>query len=174
MGPMETTPPMKRRERQPRVRNNPMALVAHRVMVDAERAFRTADRLAAGMEGHLLQRISDSQIYQYTTEREQRNVPPGDVLLAAALAAGISIDEELGLVRQASDIEEMRAQIAEMREEMAGLRAALGQQVEEPDRVAARAERAAARQAWAQRSRASGPPSAPPPAPRRGGRGLRP
>ena len=152
-----------------------MALVAHRVMVEAERAFKTADRLAAGMESHLLQRISDSQIYQYTTEREQRNVPPGDVLLAAALTAGISLDRELGMVRQASDIEEMRIQIAEMREEMASLRAALGQQAEEPvDRTAARAERAAQRQAWAQRSRASGPPSVPAPAPRRSGRGPRP
>lgn len=173
--PVDATPPTKRRERQPRVRNNPMALVAHRVMVEAERAYRTADRLAAAMESHLLQQISDSQIYQYTTEREQRNVPPGDVLLAAALAAGISIDQELGMVRQASDIEEMRVQITEMREEMASLRAALAQQAETPsDRAAARAERAAERRAWAQRSQAGGPPSVPSPAPRRSGRGLRP
>lgn len=145
-------------------------------MVEAERAFRTADQLAVGMEPHLLQRISDSQIYQYTTEREQRNVPPGDVLLAAALAAGISVDQELGLVRQASDIEDMRVQIAEMREEMASLRAALAQQAEapQPDRAAIRAERTAQRQAWAQRSQAGAPASAPPPATRRSGRGPRP
>src|SRR6266511_2241456 len=101
---MEGTPPRKQRVRQPRVPNNPMALVAHRVMDQAERAFRTAYRLAAEMEPHLRQRISDSQIYQYTTESEQRNVPPGDVLLAAALAAGISIDQELGIARQADDL----------------------------------------------------------------------
>ena len=170
---MEATPPKKLRERQPRIRNNPMALVAHRVMVEAERAFKTADQLAVGMEPHLLQRISDSQIYQYTTEREQRNVPPGDVLLAAALAAGISVDRELGIVRQASEIEDMRVQIAEMREEMASLRAALGQPAEtRSDRDAARAERAAQRQAWAQRSQAAAGASAPPPATRRGGRGA--
>jgi hypothetical protein len=59
----------KRRTRQPRVRDNPMARVAHEVMVEAERAFRRADALSAGMEPHLLKRVNDSSIYGYTNER---------------------------------------------------------------------------------------------------------
>ena len=65
------------------------------------------------MEPHLLKRINNSAIYGYTNDRQDRNVPPGDVLLAAALAAGISLDEKLGMVRQAHDMEELRAQIAD-------------------------------------------------------------
>src|SRR5215472_8359398 len=87
----------KRRRREPRVRDNPMARIAHAVMVEAERAFRRADALAAGMEPHLRKRVNDSAIYGYTNDREDRNVPPGDVLLAAALAAGISLDQKLGI-----------------------------------------------------------------------------
>src|SRR5262245_22138944 len=119
--------PLRRRHRQPRVRDNPMAGLAHEVMVEAERAFRRADALAAGMEPHLLKRVNDSAIYGYTNDRADRNVPPGDVLLAAALAAGISIDQKLGLTRDGRDpeMDDMRSQIAEMREEMANLRAEL-------------------------------------------------
>jgi hypothetical protein len=160
------------------VNDNPMALLAHEVMVEAERAFRRADALAAGMEPHLLKRINNSAIYGYTNDRQDRNVPPGDVLLAAALAAGISLDEKLGMVRQAHDMEELRAQIAEMREEMATLRADLGGREgaqakppePAPDPLAAvRAERAEQRRAWARRSQpASQPNPSPPPVRRRG------
>src|SRR5215471_19732543 len=118
---MEANQPQ-RRQRQPRVRDNPMARLAHEVMVEAERAFRRADALAGGMEPHLLKRVNDSAIYAYTNDRPDRNVPPGDVLLAAALAAGISLDEKLGVLREGRG-GGVRAQIAEMREELASLRA---------------------------------------------------
>src|SRR5215469_9924776 len=103
---VEPSPPTQR-TREPRVRDNPMARLAHQVMVEAEQAFRRADALAAGMEPHLLKLIKNSAIYGYTNDRPDRNVPPGDVLLAAALAAGISLDEKLGLVRQVQDIDEL-------------------------------------------------------------------
>src|SRR2546423_14339864 len=95
--------PLKRRRRQPRVRDNPMARIAHEVMVEAERALRRADALSAGMEPHLLKRGTDSTIYAYTNDREDRNVPPGDVLLAAALVARISLDQQLGLTPEAPE-----------------------------------------------------------------------
>ena len=167
---------IKRRQRQPRVDDNPMALLAQRVMAEAKDAFRTADDLAVAMEPHLLQQVSNSAIYQYTApgSERKRNVPPGDVLLAAALAAGLSLDEKLGLVRQANDIEILRAQLAEMREEMASLRAVVTGGGTHVDRVAAadvataRVNRAAQRQAWAQRSRAdAGPQGEPGPSTRR-------
>jgi len=160
---------IKRRQRQPRVDDNPMALLAQRVMVEAKDAFRTADELAAAMEPHLLHQVSNSAIYQYTApgSERKRNVPPGDVLLAAALAAGLSLDEKLGLVRQANDIEILRAQLAEMREEMASLRAVVTGGDGTPvavDIATARVNRAAHRQAWAQRSKAdAGPPDEPGP-----------
>ena len=177
--------PLKRRQRQPRVRDNPMARLAHQVMVEAERAFRRADALAAGMEPHLLKRVNDSAIYGYTNDRPDRNVPPGDVLLAAALAAGISIDDKLGMTQDTHDTEmdDMRSQIAEMREEMANLRAELtgrdgaaAERLEAPPAPAVRrADRAAQRRAWARRSEAGAPPpSQPTPSVRRGGRGSRP
>src|SRR5262249_33722922 len=87
-----------------------------------------------------LHQVSNSAIYQYTApgSERKRNVPPGDVLLAAALAAGLSLDEKLGLVRQANDIEILRAQLAEMRDEMASLRAVVtGSDGTPVDRVAA-------------------------------------
>ena len=55
-----------------------MARIAHEVMVEAERAFRRADALSAGMEPHLLKRVNQSAIYGYTNDREDRNVAPGD------------------------------------------------------------------------------------------------
>src|SRR6266536_487708 len=93
----------KRRLREPRVRDNPMARLAHAVMFEAERVFRRADALAGEREPHLLKRVNDSAIYAYTNDRPDRNVPPGDVLLAAALAAGISLDQKLGVDRGARD-----------------------------------------------------------------------
>ena len=176
---------LRRRQRQPRVRDNPMASLAHEVMVEAERAFRRADALAAGMEPHLLKRVNDSAIYGYTNDRLDRNVPPGDVLLAAALAAGISIDQKLGLTRDGRDpeMDDMWSQIAEMREEMANLRAELTGRDEAaaerpkapPELAVTRAERAAQRRALARRSEAAGRPSSQPtPRVRRSGRGGRP
>jgi hypothetical protein len=170
----------KRRRREPRIRDNPMARIAHEVMVEAERAYRRADALAAGMEPHLLKRVNDSAIYGYTNDRPDRNVPPGDVLLAAALAAGISLDRKVGVARGArnAEMEDLRAQIADMRDEMAQLRAEVigrnGAPSERPagDRNSAimRAERATQRRAWAQRSEAGGPPAQATPTPRHGSR----
>lgn len=162
MSNVENNAPRQRR-RAPRVPDNPMALIAHEVMVEAERAFRRADALSESMEPHLLKRVNNSSIYGYTNDRADRNVPPGDVLLAAAVAAGISIDEKLGLARQSRDIEELRTQVAEMREEMAILRAAIagagGTPDEQRDRATTRTKRAAERRAWAQRSPADTPSS---------------
>ena len=138
-----------------------MALLAHQVMVEAERSLKRADALAAAMEPHLLKRVKNSAIYGYTNDREDRNVPPGDVLLAAALVTGISLDEKLGLVRQQNEMGEMRAQMAEMRQEIAELRAELSGRNGEPagrsdaaadPLAAARAQRAAEREAWARES----------------------
>ncbi|TMC03748.1 MAG: hypothetical protein E6J41_26475 [Chloroflexi bacterium] len=161
-----------KRNREPRVRDNPMALMAHQVMVDAERALKRADALAAAMEPHLLKRIKNSAIYGYTNDREDRNVPPGDVLLAAALVSGISLDEKLGLVRQQNEMGAMRAQMAEMSEQIAELRAELasrnGDPAQRPDAAAdplaaARAERAAQRRAWAEQSSPAERPASPAP-----------
>jgi hypothetical protein len=142
-----------------------MARLAQRVMVEAREAFRTADDLGAAMAPHLLQQVSNSAIYQYTrpgTGSAKLNVPRGDVLLAAALAAGLSLDEKLGMARQANDIEMLRAQLAEMREEMAYLRAIVAGDnavsVTQPtasDVAASRADRANRRRAWAERSQAA-------------------
>ena len=164
---MVDSEPPKPRSREPRVRDNPMARIAHEVMVEAERAFRRADALAGGMEPHLLKRVKDSAIYGYTNDRADRNVPPGDVLLAAALAAGISLDRKLGLARETGDagLAEMREQIAEMREEIASLRDQLRSQEADP-----KAARAAQRLAWARRSAPAETPPPSVPSPRGGGR----
>jgi hypothetical protein len=154
---------IKGRKRQPRVEDNPMAQLARHIMIEAKDAFRTADELGAAMEPHLLQQVTNSAIYQYTTTNTERkrNVPPGDVLLAAALAAGLSLDEQLGMVRQANDIELLRAQLAEMRQEMASLRAMVagdGTVAKQPaaeEIAAAKADRASRRRAWAERSPAA-------------------
>jgi hypothetical protein len=144
-----------------------MATVAHEVMVEAERVFRFAPALAEAMEPHLLARISDSRIYGYTNERKDQNVPPSDVMLAAALAAGISIDQKLGLAARSADdpVEGMRAELLEMREQIADLQRRLNvpggpaptRQTETSDEITtAKAERAARRKAWAQRSQTDG------------------
>jgi hypothetical protein len=147
-----------------------MALLAHQVMVEAERSLKRADGLAAAMEPHLLKRVKNSAIYGYTNDREDRNVPPGDVLLAAALVTGISLDEKLGLVRQQNEMAEMRAQMAEMRQEIAELRAERagrnGEPADQPDAAAdplaaAKAQRAAERLAWARESSAAEQPAQP-------------
>jgi hypothetical protein len=148
-----------------------MARIAHEVMVEAERAFRRAEALSAGMEPHLLKRVNQSAIYGYTNDRQDRNVPPGDVLLAAALAAGISLDQKLGLAPDSpgSQVADLRALLAEVRDEVAQLRAEVSDRRNAPpaapadrDLAAARAKRAAARQAWAERSQAAEPTSEPP------------
>ncbi len=159
-----------------------MAAIAHEVMVEAERAFRRADALSAGMEPYLLKRVTDSAIYAYTNDRPDRNVPPGDVLLAAALAAGISLDHKLGVDRGARDrdVDDLRAEMAEMRAEVASLRAELSGRSGAPtgegepmsEAQAARQERAAQRRAWAARSGAGAPAGQVPPAARPGGRSM--
>jgi hypothetical protein len=173
--------PLKPRRRQPRVRDNPMARIAHDVMVEAERALRRADALSVGMEPHLLKRVSDSTIYAYTNDREDRNVPPGDVLLAAALVAGISLDQKLGLTPETpeTELDGLRAQMAEMRQEMASLRAEVVGRDGTPadgaptaDDAGTKVDRAAQRRNWARQSGAAGQPPASTPSPRRGGRGT--
>src|SRR5262245_2431462 len=139
-----------------------MALIAHQVMVEAERKFRRADALVVEMEPHLLKHYRNSAIYSYTTDRDDRTTPPGDVLLAAALAAGISLDEKLGMARQQTgserDIEQLRSEIAAMRDEIAGLRGEpAGHGGAPAEQVAAIAETdaerlAAQRRAWARQS----------------------
>jgi hypothetical protein len=141
-----------------------MARIAHDVMVEAERAFRRADALSAGMEPHLLKRVNQSAIYGYTNDRDDRNVPPGDVLLAAALAAGISLDRKLGLAPDTpnamtadvpAQLAEMRDEIAQLRAEVTGLKGAPPSPVpDDRDLAAVKAERAAQRRAWAERSHA--------------------
>ncbi len=162
-----------RRSRPPRSPDNPMAVVARQVLVEAERALDKADALARAMEPHLHRRYSDSAIYAYTNER---SVPPGDVLLAAALAAGISLDEKLGLARPPTEtrreIEVLRAEMAQLRSVVSNLDDRLtGQAAVPSDRQGATAdmasiasERRARRREWARRSEAGPPPDQSPPA----------
>jgi hypothetical protein len=100
-----------------------MAVLARQILVEAGRAFDSAGALVAAIEPHLQRRYSDSTIYAYASERL---VPPGDVLLAAALVAGISVDEKLGLkgdqTETGKQIEELRAEMAQLRDVVAGLR----------------------------------------------------
>src|SRR5262249_20633311 len=99
-----------------------MAVLARLVLVEAETALDKADARGAAMEPHLHRRYSDSAIYSYTNER---SVPPGDVLLAAALAAGISLDQKLDLARRQTgagdEIDELRAEMAQLRGLVANL-----------------------------------------------------
>jgi hypothetical protein len=140
-----------------------MAALARRVLIEAERAFETAPALAAAMEPHLGRRYSDSSIYAYTNER---SVPPGDVLLAAARAAGISLDEKLGLRAGGGieyQIDELWAKVAELRACLARLEGRLeGEERgwgggEEPEGTKSGADRRAQRRRWARRSRSSPP-----------------
>src|SRR6266700_130384 len=155
----------RRRRREPRAADSPMAVLARQVLVEAERAFRKADALAAGMEPHLRKRYGDSAIYAYTNERA---VPPGDVLLAAALAAGISLDEKLGIDRQETEVErqvgELRSQMAQLREEVASLRGRVGEATAAGPAAVASAPageltRAEKRRQWGRQSVAAPPPS---------------
>ncbi len=146
-----------------------MALLASQVLDEAVEAIGTADALAARMEPHLEKRYGDSAIYAYTNKRA---VPPGDVLLAATLAAGISIDEKLGIGREPSEVErqmeELRAQMSHLSGEVADLRGQLAGRDEVPpgrqdtaaDAAAAESGRAAQRREWARRS-AGSPPESP-------------
>jgi len=141
-----------------------MAVLARQVLVEAERTFRKADALAVQMEPHLQKLYRNSAIYSYTNERA---VPPGDVLLAAALAAGISIDEKLGINRPETEVErqlgELRSQVAQLREEVASLRGpgveeAAGSPAPGPE-APVESTRAAKRRQWARQSAASPPPN---------------
>lgn len=142
-----------------------MAVLARQVLVEAERTLDKADALAVAMEPHLQRRYSDSAIYAYTNER---SVPPGDVLLAAALAAGISLDEKLGLARHRTDtgreLDELRAEMALLRDEVADIQDRMacradvrsGPQDEAAPSVESR--RRTKRREWARRSEAGPPP----------------
>jgi hypothetical protein len=102
-----------------------MAVLARTVLEQAVKAADTADALTALMEPHLHKRYGGSAIYQYTNDRA---VPPGDVLLAAAAATGISLDEKLGIGSDRTELrrqmDDLRLEVARMREEMGELRAA--------------------------------------------------
>jgi hypothetical protein len=160
-----------------------MVRLAQQVLDEAVRAAGTADALAMRMEPHVQKRYGNSAIYAYTNERA---VPPGDALLAAALAAGISLDEKLGLVRQQTDIErqveELRAEMAELRDVVVELKGGLTHLDRTPDErqqtptdhAAIRAEREAVRREWARRSAAAGPPTQPAPINRPAGRHRQP
>lgn len=145
-----------------------MAILAREVLTEAERRFKRADVLAAEMEPHVQRLYTNSAIYSYTNERA---IPPGDVLLAAALAAGISLDGKLGIGQQPTEMElqvdELRTEVAQLRDQMANLhhRLAGGEPPDGParqtaeDAAAAKARRSAERREWARRSEAA--PSAP-------------
>jgi hypothetical protein len=154
-----------------------MALLAHGVLDEAVEKVGTADALVARMEPHLHKRYGDSAIYAYTNKRA---VPPGDVLLAAALTAGISLDDKLGIARQEAVVEtqvdELRAEMAQLREAVANLQGQLvGQDVAQhapQDAMSTEPGREARRREWARRSPAP-PPTQPDPPSRRAGRDRR-
>jgi hypothetical protein len=158
-----------------------MARLAQQVLDEAVRAAGTADALAERMEPHVQKRYGNSAIYAYTNERA---VPPGDALLAAALATGISLDEKLGLVRQQGEVErqmeELRAEMAELRGIVADIQGGPGRRDETadqepaPDLAAIRAQRRAQREEWARRSAGSESPLQAPPTDRSASRPRRP
>ena len=157
--------PTSKRNRPSRSLDNPMAGLARRVLVEAERAFDTAPALAAAMEPHLGRRYSDSSIYAYTSER---SVPPGDVLLAAALAAGISLDGKLGLGSRGGlehQVDRLWAEVAELHRAVARLEERLGgageptEPAEGPKAPGSPgSDRRSRWEQWARRSRSSPPP----------------
>lgn len=149
-----------------------MAHLAHQVLNEAARAAGTADALAMRMEPHVHRRYGNSAIYAYTNERA---VPPGDVLLAAALAAGISLDKKLGIGSEPTDVErrmaELRAELTALRGLVADLQERISGTEGAPDAgqvTTDRPAREARRREWARRSVASPPgPSGPAARPRR-------
>jgi hypothetical protein len=149
-----------------------MAVLARAVLNQAVKAADTADALTALMEPHLKKRYGGSAIYQYTNERA---VPPGDVLLAAAAATGISLDEKLGIGSDRTELrrqmDDLRLDVARMREEMGELRAASAAAGEAAD--ATESPRAGSRRDWARRS-VPAPDAGQAPAGRGAGRSRRP
>jgi len=153
-----------------------MAQLARQVLDAAVDAAGKADTLSERMEPHLQRLLSNSAIYSYTNERA---VPPGDVLLAAALATGISLDDRLGVVRKQGDVErqmeELRAELAQLRGDVADLRgqprpADGAQPAPEDDR--AKEELSARRRRWARQAAAAPPAAQPDQSRRSGGRGA--
>jgi hypothetical protein len=171
--------PSGKRHRPPRAADNAMAQLAHRLLDEAVRLAGTADALAMQMEPHVGKRYGNSAIYAYTNARA---VPPGDVLLAAALAAGISLDERLGLVRQQDEVErqvdDLRVEMAQLRTEVAALQGRLPERDDAPAETSSPPRVETARQAqrreWARRSMPAGPPIPPAPGDRAAGRNRRP
>lgn len=155
----------RRRTRQPRVADNPMAELARQVVREAADSIGTADDLAARMEPHLRRLYGNSAIYQYVNGRA---VPPGDVLLAAAAAAGISLDARIGVGPDDAEVEELRTRLVELAGQMGELqrRPAGGEAAPEGD---VRSGRVAQRRRWARDSTTAQPaPQAP-----QGGRSSR-
>jgi uncharacterized coiled-coil protein SlyX len=110
-----------------------MAQAAQELMVEALQRVGKAEGLAIRMEALLDKRYGESAIYAYTNAR---SVPPGDVLLAAVAAAGVSVDERLGIGRQpdaterqlaaqAQVLDELRSQLDAQRKQVADLQADL-------------------------------------------------
>jgi hypothetical protein len=142
-----------------------MATLAREVLVEAERTFKRAEVLAAAMEPHLRKKYGDSAIYAYTNERA---VPPGDVLLAAARAAGISLDRKLGMDGKEGGL---RQEVAELKAEMERMK---GQMAKVDAQLSGRRGRQAERERWTQRPAANQgrrPPTTPPSG-RSSGRGM--
>lgn len=158
----------KAKGRSPRSRDNPMAAHAFEVLIEAERAFRRADALAGAMEPHLQKLYKNGAIYSYTNKRV---VPPGDVLLAAAVAAGISLDDRLGIGREPSETERQMAELHAQVEGLRGQMAALQERLNDgSDGSPATSRRRAERRAWARDSAAARPPEQAPTPPRSSGR----
>jgi hypothetical protein len=107
-----------------RVSENRMARVACELLEKALGAVGKADALAIQMEPLLNKRYGSSAIYAYTN---RRSVPPGDVLLAAAMVTGMSVDDQLGRARKQVDLEkqisDLRAEVDLLRRELGSLRA---------------------------------------------------
>lgn len=140
-----------------------MAAHAFEVLIEAERAYRRADALAAAMEPHLQKLYKNGAIYSYTNKRV---VPPGDVLLAAAVAAGISLDDRLGIGREPNETErqmaELRAQVEGLHGQVAALQERLNGGSDGAGDEAATPGRKANRRAWARSSTSAQPPDQPP------------
>jgi hypothetical protein len=133
-----------------------MAVLARELLDEALHKFDSADALAAEMESDLKRVYSSSAIYAYAPGRQ--GVPPGDVLLAAARAGGISLDEKLGIRREASAIDELRGQVESLREQVESLMSGQGVSTAPTAAEARRRERREwASQAAAQQTSAQAP-----------------